>query len=194
MRHLKLISISFAVALFTGCASTKNSPNISDAVEPQPCSFPGTDEEAPDWVCTGHIDKYKTGMGRYMLTQHNHNLAFEIAQLRARADLAHKLQTEIQSLKKDYQSSALTSSGEASDNFNSSTRSSEVDILLEGTRVLTSLTGPNNWLYVLVGQDETLIDKELDRIVSNSYLNPEAQHLKELADQEINKLKTKNSQ
>ena len=84
MKNIAQAAIAVATAaIIAGCSSTPGELQPVASVEPfRPCYFPGSDEDAPRWVCTGHVDGMVTGIGQFPPSRASYNLRFQTAEQR----------------------------------------------------------------------------------------------------------------
>lgn len=193
MNMNKLLITVCAGVLVGACSSVEKEPNPIANIDPEKCYFPKIQprEEAPNWVCTGHVPDVVTGVGIYSNPNADYNLAFQIGQQRARADLAQKLDIAINRIKEDYQSMIETGAVSIKDDFNRITTRTEIDRSLSGSRTIHSIMDPEGKLYVLVGLDVELAKSNLKQALQGSFNNPEAAHVTQMAEQALERLVTK---
>ncbi len=179
-------------AVFTlsliGCASNENKAPDLSALNANNCYFDASEKEAPMWTCTGEFEGLVTGLGSYKQMNASQNLKFQIAQQRARADLARKLIVQMKTSLNDYESAAGDAYDARVDAHAQSVNKSELVMPLEGSRVYASVTSPDGTLYVLVGLDEALAKKNKQRAIKNSFKDPSAQWAKSEADKAYQQL------
>ncbi len=189
MKHIiKLSALGLLVGLQYGCSTLdEGKPDLS-ALESDACNFSKTDVEAPMWVCTGEFPGLVSGRGSYRQENTSENLTFQIAQQRARADLARKLWVELKSSLNDFESAAGDALDARVDAHVQSVIKSELEMPLEGSRIYASVTGPDGTLYVLVGLDEALAKQNKQRAIKNSFRDPEAQWARSEAEKAYDKL------
>jgi hypothetical protein len=187
---LKLIT-SIALVSLGACSTIDKTDVITSFNEDRPCYFPNMGkEEAPKWVCpdklanTNHI----TGLGVYEGSDSSYNLAFQIAQQRARVNLAQALTVSLSSKSDDFSATTKTKDGETLDARAETVSRSEVAKILRGSRVYSSITDSNSTLYVLVGIDEKLARSKHARGIQSSYKNAEVSYIKQEASEALNDL------
>lgn len=168
----KVIGLFLSSLIITGC-STMNDKN-EDLSAVQGCTFTGTKEKAPDWVCTGNYGELTTGRGSYDRNNASENLSFQIAQQRARADLARKLALNVKTALNDYESVTGSNFDERLEKHAQGITKSELDMPIEGSRVYASVIGPDGTMYILVGLDEEMAKLNKRRFIKSSFQNAEA--------------------
>ncbi|MFT6906603.1 MAG: hypothetical protein ACJAS1_003271 [Oleiphilaceae bacterium] len=184
----KVSTLGLLISFTYGCSTLdEGKPDLS-ALAPDACTFQNTKEEAPMWTCTGEFEGLVAGRGSFKQVNASENLSFQIAQQRARADLARKLLVELKTSLSDYESAAGDAFDARVDTHVQGINKSELQMPLEGSRVYASVTSPDGTLYVLVGLDEDLAKKNKLRAIKNSFRDPAAQWAKSEADKAYDKL------
>jgi len=192
MRFIQsFLAFSF-ICLMTACATSQKEVPTFEAVAEE-CNFPGTDDEdAPLWVCTGAVDGLITGLGYYPEANLAFNLARQIAQQRARADLSRKLKVFVLGELDDRSVATGVSGNTTVDEYQSDITTSVTNATLRGTRIYSSVMDENGGLYILVAIDEKLAKSNLTRRVQSSYNNDEAAFLKEESKAALSELRSRN--
>lgn len=187
---IKLIT-SIALISLGACSSIDKQDAITHSNDEPPCYFPNSDtkEDAPQWVCTRQLPNLISGIGYYEGSDSSFNLAFQIAQQRARADLARVLTVSLKSNQSDFIATTKTQNGAMLDERSEAVNHSEVEKVLRGTRVYRSVTDSNSTLYVLVGIDKKIEKSKYARGIQSSYQNNEAKYVKQEAETALNNLK-----
>lgn len=190
MNHIRkaIVLVSLGLVL-TGCSINQTPQQQIEAETALPCYFPDTREEAPGWVCTGHIgDQLVSGVGQFPPSQASYNLRFQTAEQRARVNLSRKLEMQLTSALKDYEENTGAGMNETVDRVIENLSSSRQKVTLVGSRVYSSITGPDGSLFVLVGIDKALASQNLQRLVRSSFDNPEASWQRNLAKDALSEL------
>jgi hypothetical protein len=179
---LKIITTGSLMALLAACSGTPEKPTYKELTDGAQCYFPDSREDAPEWVCTGHMEKLLTGIGSFPPSQASHNLRFQTAQQRARADLARKFEIQIKGALKDYEDVTGANRNEVVDQYVQNLSSGMIANYLQGSRTYASISGPDGTLYLLMGIDEELAAKNMKRLVRSSYGNAEARYIQDKSD------------
>lgn len=183
----KTIGLLLGLSLTTACSTVNEFPEAA-TTKNLACVFDGTNETAPDWVCTGVLDDLVTGIGSYDRNSASQNLSFQIAQQRARADLARKLAIELKASLNDYESITGSGFSERTEKHVQAIGKSEIQMPLSGSRVYASVSDPNGTKYVLVGIDEELAKQNKKRFIKSSFRDAEAKWTKQEAQKAYNEL------
>ncbi|KZY76016.1 hypothetical protein A3740_13930, partial [Oleiphilus sp. HI0068] len=176
----KSVGLIIGVSLTAACSTVNDVPQ-TPAPQTAECNFDGTEKEAPNWVCTGVMGDLVTGRGSYDRNSASENLSFQIAQQRARADLARKLTVDLKAALSDYESITGSGLSERAEKHVQEIGQSELKMPLSGSRVYASVTDPNGVKYVLVGIDEELAKKNKKLFIKSSFRDAEAKWTKEEA-------------
>jgi hypothetical protein len=182
----KAILLCLGAALTVGCSTLDEQQEALNL--DQTCKFNGSNEKAPDWVCTGNHGSLITGRGSYDRNNASENLSFQIAQQRARADLARKLALNLKTSLNDYESVTGSEFSERLEQHVQGISKSELEMPIEGSRVYASVSGPDGTLYVLVGIDEEMAKQNKRRFVKSSFRDAEALWTKSEADKAYQQL------
>lgn len=168
--------LTTAMGFMAGCSTTPEAPDPLLGLNEEPCVFELTDEEAPDWVCTGYLKGKFTATGMFPPSPASRNLRFNTAEQRARVELARKLNVELTGALQDYERTTGQGKNATVDLVVENLSQSKTQVSLSGTRTYASVTGPDGALYVLVGMDKSIAAKNMNKLVNSSYRNVEAKH------------------
>jgi len=189
--NLRTILLVLTVTLLSACSSIDNKPDFSD-VTIEECFFPGTDEEtAPDWVCTANVDGLITGLGYYPNADNSFNLARQVAQQRARVDLARKLKVFVLGELDDRSVSTGSLSNTTLEEYQSDITTSVTKSALRGTKIYNSVTDENGGLFILVAIDEELAKSRIAQQIQSAYRNDEAAFIKQESTEAISDLRSR---
>lgn len=185
---LKMIASSVTLAFIAACSSQPEAPTTAEINKDNPCYFERTKEEAPDWICTGYMEGLITGIGTFPPSQASYDLRFQTAQQRGRVDIGFKMETKLKAAIKEYYSVTGTNANERIDQHIKKVSTSQLSIVLQGTRAYSSVTGPDGTLFVLMGLDEKLAAQNLKGMIKSSFGDREAAFVEDKAEKEFKKL------
>ncbi len=164
------------VAVFAGCSSNK--PRKEDVAE---CTFLGSKEKAPSWVCPhtrGDIAGYKDfGMGIFGKTAAGIQFQLDQATAAGRKDLAAQVQARVlASVKNAIQTTGVAGTPtETVDALASSVVNQLTEAKLAGSKVVRQTTDEKGQLWVLVGMDIESSKRAIQEAVRTSMNNQQAQ-------------------
>jgi len=171
----KLATVSIVVAMAAGLAACGSTPKQEAAAPVPDCVFPNTNTPAPGWVCdepvpgldvqaVGIAEKSKAGI----------SFMKDMAAADARGRLAEQFQTRVQKMVKKYLGTTGVGDSETVDAAASSTLKTITDQSLQGSKVYKTRTGPNGRLFVLMGLDANMAQKNTEAAVQTSMGNDKA--------------------
>lgn len=169
---------ALSLAILSACSSVDRVPDVANINEDNPCYFKETKEEAPAWVCTRYMENLVSGVGSYPDSQASQNLAFQVAQQRARVELAKTLQVRLKSSLESYESKIGAGTNQRLDEHVEAVAKSRIAIPLHGSRVYSSVYAPDGTLFVLVGVDEQLAKKNIKLALKTSFNDRESEWVK----------------
>lgn len=146
-----------------GCSSqTGPSLKKEEAEASAECVFPGTNREAPGWICDAPVDGLALAApGNAPATGAGYSFQKDIAAADARSQIASRIRVRVTGMVKRYAEAVGKGDIPAVDLVNTSVSKQITNEYLQGTRVVRSIQGPDKSLWVLVGVDpKTLAEVE----------------------------------
>ncbi|MFD2230676.1 hypothetical protein [Alkalimarinus sediminis] len=193
IKSIKLVTnttlLTTVMGFVAGCSTTSEAPDPMLGLNVEPCVFESTTKEAPEWVCSGYLEGKFTATGMFPPSPASRNLRFNTAVQRARTELARKLNVTLTGALEDYERTTGQGKNATVDLVVENLSQSKTQVSLNGTRTYTSVTGPDGSLYVLVGMDEEIAARNINKIVQSSYRNQEAQWQSAEADKAFDEIK-----
>lgn len=139
------------------------------------CVFPGSDKEAPAWVCDAPVEGLSVGsVGSAPKSDAGVAFMKQMASTDARVQLAQRMKVQVQNMIKQYAETTGAGSKETVDRVNTSVTKQVTDQSLQGTRIFRSIVAPDGTMYVLVGLDEVSVQKLTEAAVKTSLNNDQA--------------------
>jgi hypothetical protein len=139
------------------------------------CVFPGSDREAPLWVCDAPVEGMTVGaVGAAAKSDAGIAFMKQMAATEARVQLAQNMKVQVQNMIKQYAETTGAASAETVDRVNTSVTKQITDQTLQGTRIFRSIVGPDGTMYVLVGLDEVGAQKLTETALKTSMNNDQA--------------------
>jgi hypothetical protein len=172
MKNKLSISMVMAlVAILSGCAGApKPSPLSIDQ-----CRFPGTQTEAPGWVCDEPVPGWTvTAPGSAELTNAGLSFQRQMAMTDGRVQLAQQMKVHVTNMIKQFAETTGGGDAESLDQVNTSVSKQITDQVLSGTRAIRSVTAPNGRLFVLVGLDDKAVEELTKVAIKTSMDNDRA--------------------
>ena len=161
-----LFMFIFALGV-SGCAT----PPV-EVVKVAACTFPDSQDQAPQWVCDGRAEGVIVGAVA-SAARSDAGIAFmkQIAANKARVQLARNMKVQVENLIRQYADITTAGSEETVDHVTSSVTSHFTDQTLDGSRVFVNIVAPDGEMYVLVGLDEAATQKLAESAIKNSLSN-----------------------
>jgi hypothetical protein len=167
---IKKLVLASAVTLALAACSTPSPP-----AKVYECVFPGTDKEAPVWVCDAPVEGMSVGaVGSAHKSDAGLSFMKQMAATDARVQLAQRVKVQVANMIKQYTETTGTGTKETVDRVNASVTKQITDASLEGTKIFRSITAPDGTIFVLVGLDETALRKDTENAVKTSMNNDQA--------------------
>lgn len=158
------------VATLFGCAG---SPEKQQAITE--CFFPGTQDEAPLWVCDQPLEGVEvSAVGSAQKSAAGQGFMRQMAATEARVQLAQNMQVHVTNMIKQYAETTGAADSETVDRVNSSVTKQITDQTLYGTKIVRSINAPDGTLYVLVGLDLVAAQKIAETAIKTSMNNERA--------------------
>lgn len=163
-----LLSFTFAIGI-AGCSSTPAKVALAS------CVFPGTDKEAPVWVCGAPVVGMTVGaVGSAPKSEAGIAFMKQMAATDARVQLAQSMRVQVQNMIKQYAETTGEASKETVDRVNTSVTKQITDETLQGTKIFQSIVAPDGAMYVLVGLDDVVLQQLTEVAVKTSMNNDQA--------------------
>jgi hypothetical protein len=159
-----------AAAVVMGVAAcAKPKPKVAE------CTFPGSQVEAPGWVCDQPVPGVAVGaVGSTQKSAAGMSFMREMAGTSARAELARQMKVQVQGMIKQYAETTGAGDSETVDRVNTSVTKQITNESLAGTKIMRSIQAPDGTLYVLVGVDEQTRQALVKAAVNTSLNNERA--------------------
>lgn len=165
-----LLPAAFAIGI-AGCSSAPAKEKVAVA----DCVFPGSDKEAPGWVCDQPVDGIPVAaVGSATKSDAGLDFMKQMAATSARVQLAQNMKVQVQNMIKQYAETTGAGSKETVDRVNTSVTKQITDQSLQGTKILKSRTGPDGTLYVLMGLDTASAQQLTEAAIKTSMGNDQA--------------------
>jgi hypothetical protein len=169
----KITSMLLTSVIALGVAACSSSPAKVEKVAE--CVYPGSDREAPSWVCDAPVEGMTVGaVGSAAKSDAGVAFMKQMAATEARVQLAQNMKVQVQNMIKQYAETTGAASKETVDRVNTSVTKQITDQTLQGTKIFRSIVGPDGTMYVLVGLDEAAAQKLTETAVKTSMGNDQA--------------------
>lgn len=169
------LSISILMALAAVALSACSSAPKPAQLSVDQCRFPGTDKEAPGWVCDEPVPGWAvTAPGSAELTSAGLSFQRQMAMTDARVQLAQQMKVHVTNMIKQFAETTGSGDAESLDKVNTSVTKQITDQTLSGTRAIKSATAPNGRYYVLVGLDDKAVEEMTKVAIKTSMDNDRA--------------------
>ncbi len=169
----KITNMLLTSVIALGVAACSSAPaKVEKMAE---CVFPGSDKEAPLWVCDAPVEGMTVGaVGSSAKSDAGIAFMKQMAATEARVQLAQNMKVQVQNMIKQYAETTGAASAETVDRVNTSVTKQITDQTLQGTKIFRSIVGPDGTMYVLVGLDEAGAQKLTETAVKTSMNNDQA--------------------
>jgi hypothetical protein len=169
----KITNMLLTSVIALGVAACSSAPSKVEKVAE--CVFPGSDKEAPMWVCDAPVEGMTVGaVGSAAKSDAGIAFMKQMAATEARVQLAQNMKVQVQNMIKQYAETTGAASAETVDRVNTSVTKQITDQTLQGTKIFRSIVGPDGTMYVLVGLDEAGAQKLTETAVKTSMNNDQA--------------------
>lgn len=169
----KITNVLLISVIALGVAACSSAPAKVEKVAE--CVFPGSDKEAPLWVCDAPVEGMTVGaVGSAAKSDAGIAFMKQMAATEARVQLAQNMKVQVQNMIKQYAETTGAASKETVDRVNTSVTKQITDQTLQGTKIFRSIVGPDGTMYVLVGLDEIAAQKLTETAVKTSMGNDQA--------------------
>jgi hypothetical protein len=169
----KITNMLLTSVIALGVAACSSAPAKVEKVAE--CVFPGSDREAPLWVCDAPVEGMTVGaVGAAAKSDAGIAFMKQMAATEARVQLAQNMKVQVQNMIKQYAETTGAASAETVDRVNTSVTKQITDQTLQGTRIFRSIVGPDGTMYVLVGLDEAGTQKLTETALKTSMNNDQA--------------------
>lgn len=136
------------------------------------CVFPDSDNEAPQWVCDGHVEGVIVGaVGSAERSDAGIAFMKQIAANKARVQLARNMKVHVGNMIRQYADMAGAGNEETVDGATASVIGHFTDQTLDGSRIFMNIVAPDGEMFVLVGLDQPATEKLAEAAVKNSLSN-----------------------
>lgn len=170
----KFTNTLLTVIVAAGVAACSSAP-APVAPKVAECVFPGSDKEAPAWVCDAPVEGMSVGaVGSAQRSDAGIAFMKQMAATEARVQLAQNMKVQVQNMIKQYAETTGAGSQETVDRVNTSVTKQITDQTLQGTKIFRSIQAPDGTMYVLVGLDEAAAQKLTETAVKTSMNNDQA--------------------
>ena len=164
-----LVIAAFAFGI-TACSSAPPKPEVTAE-----CTFPGSKEAAPLWVCDAPVEGMSVGaVGSASKSDAGIGFMKQMAATEARVQLAQNMKVQVQNMIKQYAETTGAGTKETVDRVNTAVTKQITDQTLQGTKIFRSIQAPDGTLFVLVGLDEASAQKLTEAAVKTSMGNDKA--------------------
>jgi hypothetical protein len=164
-----VFSFSVIALAITACSTTAPAAKVAE------CVFPGTDKQAPLWVCDAPVDGMTVGaVGSAAKSDAGISFMKQMAATDARVHLAQQMKVQVQNMIKQYAETTGAGSQETVDRVNTAVTKQITDQTLQGTKIFRSIAAPDGTMFVLVGLDEQTTQKLTETAVKTSMNNDRA--------------------
>lgn len=175
MKRKVSISISISMALAAVALSACSSAPKPEQLSVDQCRFPGTDKEAPAWVCDERVPGWPvTARGSAELTSAGLPFQRQMAMTDARVKLAQQMKVRVTNMIKQFAETTGSGSAESLGKVNMSVTRQITDQTLFGTRTIKSATAPNGRYFALVGLDDEAVEEMTKVAIKTSMDNDRA--------------------
>ena len=169
----KITNVLLIAVIALGVAACSTSPAKVEKITE--CVFPGSDKEAPLWVCDAPVEGMTVGaVGSAAKSDAGTAFMKQMAATEARVQLAQNMRVQVQNMIKQYVETTGAASKETVDRVNTSVTKQITDQTLQGTKIFRSIVAPDGTMYVLVGLDEAAAQQLAETAVKTSMGNDQA--------------------
>ncbi|MDH5302161.1 MAG: LPP20 family lipoprotein [Gammaproteobacteria bacterium] len=170
----KLIALSLLLGVAVTLAGCGGKPVREADIEPD-CVFPNTKEAAPGWVCDEPVAGLEVqAVGVAEATNAGISFQKDMAAADARGRLAEQFKTRVEKMVKKYLGTTGVGVTETVDAAASSTLKTITDQTLQGSKVYKSRTAPDGRLFVLMGLDAAMAERNAASALKTSMGNDQA--------------------
>jgi len=163
------------VLLVVVAASLAACGTAKTAEERVECNFPNSSNAAPGWICDEPVAGVAvSAMGSAAKSDAGLGFMRQMAATDARVQLAQAMRVQLQNMIKQYVETTGAASSETVDRVNTSVTKQITNEMLQGTKILRSMHGPDGTLYVLVGLDPDSAQKLAETAIKTSMNNDRA--------------------
>lgn len=158
------------VSLLAACSSTPPAPTMAE------CTYPDApDAAAPLWVCSAPVEGVEvSAVGSARIGGAGQAFAKQQAATLARVELAQMVSVRVDNMIKQFVETTGDVDSETVDQVLTSVTKQITSETLSGTRVFRTQASPNNYLYVLVGLDESGALAVTESVIRTSMNNERA--------------------
>jgi hypothetical protein len=166
----KITNMLLTSVIALGVAACSSAPaKVEKMAE---CVFPGSDKEAPLWVCDAPVEGMTVGaVGSAAKSDAGIAFMKQMAATEARVQLAQNMKVQVQNMIKQYAETTGAASGPIAEHLG---HQAITDQTLQGTKIFRSIVGPDGTMYVLVGLDEAGAQKLTETAVKTSMNSDQA--------------------
>ena len=166
---VRWLLLSVVAASLAACGTAKKT---EERVE---CKFPNTTNTAPGWICDEPVAGIAvSAMGSSGKSDAGLSFMRQMAATDARVQLAQAMRVQVQNMIKQYVETTGAASSETVDRVNTSVTKQITNEMLQGTKIMRSIQGPDGTLYVLVGLDPDSAQKLAETAIKTSMNNDRA--------------------
>ncbi|MGC9386157.1 MAG: LPP20 family lipoprotein [Hydrogenovibrio sp.] len=178
MKKLRMAGVLLLSAQMSACSlfdSKSEEVQPSVPLEVVDCVYPGTDDEAPGWICDQPVTGIAiSAVGIAEPSRAGIGFMKDMAAADGRGRLAEQVKVQVQKMVKQYLGTTGVADSETVDAAASSTLKTITNQSLVGSKVYQTRLGPNGRLYSLVGMDKATQDKVVETAVRTSMNNDQA--------------------
>lgn len=154
--------------LLTACGEKKE--DVADCVFPD---APGT--AAPGWICDEPVEGVEvSAVGSAEKSGAGHDFMKSMAATNARVSLAQSMQVQVRNMIKQYVETTGAADSETVDKVMTSVTKQITNETLVGTKIYKTRKSPGGSLYVLLGMDESSVQKATEKALKTSMKNERA--------------------
>ncbi len=170
----KYLVVALGLTLIAGLNGCGSSPKKESNVVSE-CTFPGTSEAAPLWVCDAPIPNVEvSAVGVAEPSQAGISYMKDMAAADARGRLAEQMKIQVQKMVKNYLGTTGKGDAETVDAAASSTLRTLTNETLIGSKIYRSIQAPDGRYFVLVGIDKANFEKIVKNAARTSMRNDQA--------------------
>jgi len=154
--------------LLTACGEKKE--DVAECVFPD---APGT--AAPGWICDEPVEGVEiSAVGSAEKSGAGHDFMKSMAATNARVALAQNMQVQVRNMIKQYVETTGAADSETVDKVMTSVTKQITNETLVGTKIYKTRKSPGGSLYVLLGMDESSVQKATEKALKTSMKNERA--------------------
>ncbi len=193
MKKVQKLVMTMTLAGLAACSGTPEKPvEVSELVGKPDCLWPGSEKEAPNWVCPEHRNDPGSLLAAASYGPSKADFFFQenMAALRARQQLAEMIVLRYSGRVRNMVEATGSGSAEVVDSYGENLAASLSQHNFHGSRIMARSMAPDGSVWVLVGMDEQLAHKHAEQVASTAFGNRGVQWVQDRADDKFREVQS----